>query len=164
MTLYYAVAKLENEEEAYLLQIRNEGERRFNDDIEDAVLYKTVEEVPSLLEDEYIVEVSDVMSYEPRSRSVLGKLGSYQRIMDTKSESFWVLRRPTSNKHFPEVKEEFAIECNCNSITLNHLCTVDSPEKANRYDTKEIVEQENFWIGQGFVPVQYKMTLTEIVS
>lgn len=105
MSLSYAIAKMIGSDEEYLLQIKDEGDRRFSDEIEDAVLFKTIEEMPSLLEDEYPVEVSDEMSYEPRSRFVLGKLGSYKRIMDTKSEAFWVLRRPTSSRYSTEANE-----------------------------------------------------------
>lgn len=77
------------------------------------------------------------------------------------TEEFWVLKRPVSLSYSPSIKEEFAYECNCTSLSLDHVCTYFSPEKADRFETREEAMKEKRWIELGFTPAKYQMTLTE---
>lgn len=79
---------------------------------------------------------------------------------NTKYEEFWVLEKEITSSSL-NVKEEFAIECNCTSISLNHVCTVYSPEQASSYYSKEEALSETRWIECGFKPTKYKMSLTK---
>lgn len=80
------------------------------------------------------------------------------------TESFWVLKRPVSLSFLPNTNAEFAVECNCSSLSLDHVCTVYSPEKADRFDTKHEAMTEKRWLELGFVPAEFQITITECSS